>query len=181
MLSNHCKAQGQPPSGSLAGLKLSTAAHERFPCQDQCLRGSPPVAPDRWALVRRSTLGFPGQLGPSLLCPCAPSAGSSQTDPLLHCPEWLCWGGLETHTSHCLHWRSCTGRGHPEQRLSVVTHWKRQPLRRSVFSFGKFSCEPCFQFCIRRTFRRILSLRGYEREERCPLPCNALHRAVQTE
>lgn len=127
--------------------------------------------------MKRSSLEFPSQLGPSLFCPTAPSAGSSQTDLLLcDCAE-VGW----SHMSHLLYWMSCTVRGHSEQRLSMVTHWKCQPFKRSgFFRFRKFSCMPCFQLCTRNTFRRILSCRGYERKDICPLSCNALHRALQS-
>ncbi|KAF2983958.1 hypothetical protein EK904_005317 [Melospiza melodia maxima] len=37
---------------TLTGLELSKAAHERFPCQDQLLRGSPPAVPDSLAPSR---------------------------------------------------------------------------------------------------------------------------------
>ena len=152
------RRRGKPLSDSIADLKLSVLAHERFLCQGKCLSESPPVVPDGFVpsrALRRRSLGFPGHQGQwhgaSLLSPSAPSTESSQTDLLLRCPKVRCvvklrWVGSARFSLviRNRHLRSCTGRGHPEQWLSTETHGDCHLPRSSASRFVKFSCIPGF-------------------------------------
>lgn len=167
--------------------------HEWFLCQDQRLSRSPSLVPDSFAPSRalrmRSSLGFSTQqgqwCGALLFSPSAPSAKSSSTDMLLHCPKRSCvielwWAGAtqDTHFSLVInnrHLTSYTGRGHPEQWLSTETRGEFHLFRSTVSGFVKFSCMPGFQFCIRSTRLGVYFLVGAtQRKERCLLECNAL-------
>lgn len=168
---------GVPPSYSLAGLNLSTAAHEWFSCQDQCLSRSPPVAPDSF-----------GPAGPLW----GEAVWGSQVSWDHHCFPLLLLQQEAAEQIYCcivqsvLRWAGTT-------HFSLVTqeelHWQRSPragtfhghtlemstLQKKCFlALGNSVAYRISNFAPKHTFRRILSCRGCERKDRYPLLCSAL-------